>query len=161
MIKIRIATISLLILTFFNSSLFSQVDSILIEDSFYGYKYYFQGEKVSGNDVLELLVDHTGPYEQFKSANEAFIFANIFSVFGIALIATPTVMSIAGSDAKWSMAWAGAGLILVSVPLIYKFNKNVPLAIETYNSNPIPNKETEFEVGIGATSNGIGLCVNF
>lgn len=136
-------------------------DSIILKDSFYGYDYFYQGEKISGNDVLDILVDYPDIYDQFKSANEAFIFANVFCACGIALLATPIGMGIAGNNPNWSMAWAGAGIMLVSAPLFHKYNKNVPVAIGHFNSNPLFDNKVKAELFIGATKHGVGLSFNF
>lgn len=159
--RILNVTLFLLLLSSNLTNLFAQADSILIEDSFPGYKYFYQGEKISGNEVLDLLIDHPIVYDKFKSASEAYIFANIFSVFGIVLIATPAGMKMAGYESNWSMAWAGAGFMVVSIPLIYKYNKNIPIALDLYNKNPVPELEPTAVLKVGVTNNGFGLSYHF
>lgn len=150
-------------LLFCNSfNLLAQRDSISYEPTLYGFKYTYKGEKINGNRVLEIVENNTDVYDQFKSANEANVFANIFGLTGIFLIGLPAGMELTGYDANWSMAWAGTGLVIVSIPLFYKYNKNIPLAIDTYNSSkPLPKKEIGFKLNFGTTSYGLGLCLKF
>ncbi len=152
-----------LLLLFISTICYSQNDSLNIKETFGGYNYYYHGEQVKKDKVLEILEFNTEAYDIFKSASEAYVFANIFSVAGIILVATPAGMTIAGHESNWSMAWAGAGFILVSIPLFHKFNKHSYKALELYNSSLPQNINTSqnVQVNLGATQNGIGLNIVF
>lgn len=163
-LKICILSFTFIIsLIFCNSfDLIAQSDSIKYEPTVYGFKYTYNGEKINGNKVLEIVENNTAIYDQFKSANEANVFANIFGLTGIFLIGLPAGMELTGYEANWSMAWAGTGLVIVSIPLFYKYNKNIPIAIDMYNSSkPLPKKESSFKLNFGSTKNGIGFCFAF
>lgn len=156
-------SLSLLFLTIFmNINAHSQNDSIHLVKKFYKYNYFQQGKKLSNNDVLDIVFDNPAAYDKFKSGSEAYTFANIFTVLGLALIATPIGVTLAGEDAYWPMAWAGSGFIAVSVPLYLKSRKKIPNAINIYNMTPKSLiKEPTAKLEIGSTANGIGLCLVF
>ena len=161
-LNIRIASFLLTSILFTSFNSLAQIDSILFESGIAGYNYTYQGEKINGTQVLEIIENNTTAYEQFKSANEASVFANIFAVTGILLIALPAGMELTNYEANWSMAWAGSGLIVVSIPLFYKRNKNIPLAIDAYNNYSSPIKdESRLELNFGSNKNGVGLCLKF
>lgn len=143
---------------------FSQTDSILIESGLSGNNYFFHNQKLKSVQVLDMLEPNPDAYDLFNSGQEAFTFANIFGVTGIGLIITSSILSMTNDESNWSMAWAGAGIILVSVPLYHKYNKTTSAAINMYNgllpeSQPKPEDNTQLNFGI--TNNGIGFCLKF
>ncbi len=142
---------------------YSQNDSIIIKKTFSSFNYFYNGEQIKSSQVLEVLEVNTEAYDKFKSASEAYVFANIFGVAGIILVAVPAGMSIAGYESNWSMAWAGAGFIIVSIPLFHKYNKSTIKALELYNGSLPQNINSSYkpQLKLGATQNGIGINITF
>lgn len=137
-------------------------DSILAQSKFLSYKYLFRGMPVSANKVLEIIKDSTPAYENFASANEARVFAYIFGTSGVLFMAIPAVMSAFGNNKAWGIAYAGAGLVLVSVPLFVKHKTQTIKALELYNQNVEINttqQKTEFYLQLNQY--GLGFCLRF
>lgn len=138
------------------------VDSIVCKSSFLSYKYYVRGELTSADRVLKLMRDSTIAYDKFASANEARVFGYILGASGLVFMVVPATMSLFGNNKAWGMAYAGAGLTLVSIPLFIKHKTQIPKAIKLHNEMPPINfsqKRTELRLGI--TKNGVGLCLCF
>ncbi len=137
-------------------------DSIHYESGFLHYKYFVNGEQKSANQVLKLLPDSTFIYDNFSSANEARIFGYIFSSTGLLCMLIPSVMSAFGNNKAWGLAYAGAGIALVSVPLFIKHKNQVPKSIDAYHQLP-PVKQSKHtsQLLFGIHQNGLGFCLRF
>ncbi len=138
-------------------------DSIHYKSSFLSYKYIVHGNEMNFNEVLKTMKDSTPAYDTFKSANEAKVFGYIFSSLGLALIITPTIMSCFDNNKGWSMAYAGAGIAAVSIPLFIKHKRQVPKAIELHNNTVIlnDNDRVSLDLRFGINPNGLGFCLRF
>ncbi len=101
-------------------------------------------------------------YKQIKSAQSTFTMAMILSYAGGFMVGWPIGTAIAGGEPNWALAGIGAGLIVVTIPLIQKFNIQAKQAVDTYNaglqtSSFWEKSESKFSI----SGNGIGLTVKF
>jgi len=135
-----------------------------MESGLSGNNYFFHNQKIKSSQVLDMLEPNPDAYDMFNSGQEAFTFANIFGVTGMGLILTSTILSMTSDESNWSMAWAGAGIILVSIPLYNKYNKNTSAAVDLYNGllpESQPTEEIKTQLNFSVTNNGIGFCLKF
>lgn len=137
-------------------------DSIIAKTNFLSYKYLFRGVPISANKVLEIMKDSSDAYEDFASANEARVFAYIFGTSGVIFMALPVVMSAFGNNKAWGIAYAGAGLVLVSVPLFVKHKAQTIKALELYNQKvEINTAQRKTELHFQLTQYGLSFCLRF
>lgn len=84
--------------------------------------------------------------------------ANALAFVGGFLIGWPIGTAIGGGEPEWAMAGAGAGIIVVALPLISATKKNMQKAIQLEKgANVSGSVRLDFEMG----KNGIGLALKF
>jgi len=78
------------------------------------------------------------------------------------MVGWPVGTAIGGGDPNWAMAGIGAGLIVVTIPISQKFNKQAKQAVDIYN---LGLQETSFwdkrELRFSMNGNGLGLTLRF
>ena len=137
-------------------------DSISMKKVFGGYLFY-QGEKrLNMNQLVNAVKPNEQAYKQIKSAQSTNTFASIIGFTGGFMVGWPIGTSIGGGEPNWTMAGIGAGLIVVSIPISQKFNKQAKQAVDTYNgglqTSSFWNKS---ELRFSMTGNGVGLTLRF
>ena len=157
--------ITLFLSLFFVIPSFSQSipnKEIEIQKTFLGAKFYLDGEKVSLKRLESVLIDVPQSYRFVQQAKTSNIFSQIFGFAGGFLIGYPIGTAIAGGDANWNLALAGAGCLAVSIPLAIVGTNKVVKAVDLYNqSKTTSHNEQKLELNFALTSNGVGLVVNF
>lgn len=137
-------------------------DSISMKKAFGGYQFY-QGEKrLNMNQLVNAMKPNEQAYNHIKSAQSTYTFASIIGFAGGFMVGWPIGTAIGGGKPDWTMAGIGAGLIVVSIPISQKFNKQAKQAVDTYNgglqTNSFWNKN---ELRFFMTGNGVGLTLRF
>jgi len=71
--------------------------------------------------------------------------------------------AIRSKELNWAMFAVGFGFTAVYVPIVISTNKNVKLAVDTYNRDKIlsSNNENECDLKIGVTQNGFGIILKW
>jgi len=102
-------------------------------------------------------------YDQMEKAQSSNVFGNLFCIIGTGLIAYPVVTSLFDETPRWSMAWSGCALILITIPIFHNYNKQSEEAIRIYNSDlgNIPGNKPTSSVNFGVTPNGLGFKIIF
>lgn len=157
-----ILTISILLNFIVLSYAQTEADSLYMKKVFGGYQF-LQGEKVLNmNQLTDIMKPNAQAYKEIKAAKTNYSFALILGGAGGFMVGLPIGTAMGGGEPNWTMAGIGAGLIIASIPISIKFNKQAKKAIETYNqglrtSSHYNNKELK----IAMTSNGLGITLNF
>ena len=129
----------------------------------WGENYFYQnGEKLTKNQLTDLMKNNSKALDLMKSAKTNYAWASIIGFSGGALVGFPIGTAIGGGDAKWELAGAGAALIVIAIPILNKYNKKSEEAVELYNSNQpdvSANFKPTFNLKIKGTS--LGLTMNF
>jgi hypothetical protein len=137
-------------------------DSISIKKVFGGYSFY-QGEKrLNMNQLVNTMKPNGQAYLQITTAKSTYTFASIVGFAGGFLIGWPIGTAIAGGEPDWTLAAVGAGLIVASIPISQKYNKQAIQAVDTYNGGL---KSTSLiiknELRLSMTRTGAGLTLRF
>lgn len=144
---------------------FSQVvsDSIHIDETALGLKFYFQNQVIKDNQVSSLLETNFELYDLFETGREARVFGTVFATIGTGLLAIPFVTTLLGEKTNWAYTLAGTGFIGISIPLFRSYHNKTQSAIDQYNthlsSSPKRNETSGLSVGVNNT--GIGLVWSF
>ena len=120
-----------------------------------------EGVNLRMKEAMALMQNYPESLEYLKKARTNNTFAGVFGFIGGYLIGYPLGQSIAGGDANWGMAGAGAAVILVALPFHSAFKKNTQMAIELYNQADYKTLNNDVQLNIGLVGNGIGLKVTF
>jgi hypothetical protein len=137
-------------------------DSITMKKVFGGYQF-FQGEKILNmSKLVNAMKPNEQAYKEIKSARTTYVFANIVGGIGGALVGWPVGAAVGGGEPNWTLAAIGAGVIIVSIPISIKFNKQAKIAVNTFNSD---YRSTTFrdksELRFSLSGSGIGLALSF
>lgn len=137
-------------------------DSISMKKVFGGYQFYQGNKRLNMNKLVNTMQPNEVAYKEIKSAQSTYTIATIFGVAGGFMVGWPIGTALGGGDPNWTMAGIGAGLIVVSIPISQKFNKQAKHAVDTYNSGL---KTSSFwdksELELSMSGNGIGLKLRF
>ena len=109
-----------------------QIDIIRV---FGGYKYTQNGRDLKMKQLVNKMKYDEMAYPKIKSARLNNTLSTVFGATGGFLIAYPIGTAIANGEPNWTLAYIGAGLIVVSIPISLLGNKKAAKAIHIYNEN--------------------------
>ncbi len=137
-------------------------DTISMQKGFGGYRFY-QGERLL---IMKQLVNIMKPdeqaYKEIKAAQSTNTLATILGGAAGFMIGWPIGTALGGGEPNWTMAAVGAGLIVVSIPIIQKFNKQAKQAVQTWNSGlQTGSFRDRSEMRFLIVETGIGLSLRF
>lgn len=150
---------------FFVSASYGQTsnDSIAIIKSGGGTVFVQNGEQLNVNQLLNRMKPKPEAYKLMQKAQNTYTLGTVLSVAGGALVGFPIGTMLGGGDPEWGMAGAGAVLIVISVPLISKFKREVKIAVDAFNRDI--QQTTSFwgqtELRLAFSGNGVGLTLSF
>jgi hypothetical protein len=159
----KIAIVFFLLISCFTSSIGQTAsDSITMKKVFGGYQFNQGEQRLSVKDLVDVVKPNEYAYSQMKAAQSNYNLASVIGFAGGFMVGWPVGSALAGGDPEWVLAGIGAGLIVVSIPLTNKFNKQAKQAVESYNGNL---QTTSFwqksELEFCMTGNGVGLALRF
>ncbi len=100
---------------------------------FGGHYFKQEGNRLSQNDVLQLMESNKEAYALMKKSKANNTWALILGGIGGGLIGWPLGASIAGGDAQWELAAVGAGFVIGAIPLVSSAKKKAKKAVDLYN----------------------------
>ena len=137
-------------------------ESITMKKVFGGYQFYQGDKRLNVNQLVNTMKSNEQAYKEIRSAKTTYSIATVFAGAGGFMVGWPIGTAIGGGDPNWTMAGIGAGLIVVSIPLSLKFNKQASQAVNTYNRGSATglfwNKS---ELRFCMTGYGMGLRLRF
>lgn len=140
----------------------TETDSISMKKVFGGYQFYQGEKKLNVKQLVNTMKPNEYAYSQIKSAQSTYTMASIVSFAGGFMVGWPVGTAIGGGEPNWTLAGIGAGLLVVSIPISQKFNKQAKQAVDTYNQGL---QTTSFwdnsELRFSMTENGLGLTLRF
>ena len=141
---------------------YGQTESITMKKVFGGYQFYQGDKRLNMNQLLNTMKPNEQAYKEIKSAQSTYAIATVFAGAGGFMVGWPIGTAIGGGDPNWTLAGIGAGLIVVSIPISQKFNKQAKKAVDTYNGGSttglLLNKS---ELRFSMTGYGVGLMLRF
>lgn len=154
----------LILLTMCLSFTFGQtsLDSITMKKVFGGYTFYQGDKRLNMSKLVKIMRPNELAYKEIKAAQTTNIIAAIIAGTGGFMVGWPLGTALGGGDPNWTMAGIGAGLIVVSIPISQKVNKQSKRAVDTFNGGL---KTSSFwdknELRFSMTRNGVGLTLRF
>lgn len=140
----------------------SAADSITVKQEFGGSQICQDGKRLNMSQLGEELQFNEQAYKEFKGAKANYVVASIIGGAGGFMIGWTIGTAISGGEPNWALAGIGAGLIVVSIPISQKVNKQVVKAVDIYNSGLETSSCWEkTELRLAMTGNGVGLILRF
>uniref|UniRef100_UPI003216684B hypothetical protein n=1 Tax=uncultured Draconibacterium sp. TaxID=1573823 RepID=UPI003216684B len=156
-------TLIIFLLTAGFSFVFAQNEAeITMKKVFGGYQFYQGDQRLNMKGLVNAVENNEQAFAEMKAARSTYTFATIMSGAAGFMIGYPVGTAIGGGDPNWALAGIGAGLILVSIPISQKFNKQAKQAVDTYNAGlPTSSFWDKNELRLSMTGNGVGLTLWF
>ena len=154
----------LILLTVCLSFTFGQTlsDSITIKKAFGGYHFYHGGKRLNMSQLVKTMEPNEQAYKEIKAAQSTYTLATIIGGAGGFMVGWPLGTAVAGGEPNWILAGIGAGLVVVSIPISQKYNRQAKSAVDSFNGGL---KTSSFwdktELRFAMTGNGIGLTFKF
>jgi len=123
--------------------------------------YYQHGMKLNFNELKSTISSNPEASELMEKA-QSNSRASSFLGYGAGyLIGYPIGTWIGGGEPLWGLAAAGAGLLVIAIPLTSTANKKVEQAVETYNKGLKTKEKDAVTLKLSGTSHGVGLVLFF
>jgi hypothetical protein len=134
-----------------------------VEKVFAGHRFSQNGHRLSVDEMVALMRENKEAYAKMKAAKSTSTIASILSGAGGFMVGYPVGTHFAGGEPNWTMAGIGAGLIVVSIPISIKFNRQAKSAVDLYHAGLYEArlKQNPTELLLGSTKNGYGLVLRF
>lgn len=123
--------------------------------------FYLENRVLKPRNMLELMKDNPAALEEMKKAKANSDAASVFAFLGGGLIGWTLGGLIGPEPPTWGLAAAGAGLILVALPLSSSYVKRASKATEIYNSSLKQTGHQPVKVNLGLSDHGFGLTMKF
>lgn len=137
-------------------------DTISIQKTFGGQKFYQADKRLSMAELKNILRSNDAAYRELRSAQTANTLATIIGGAGGFMVGWPIGTSLGGGKPNWVMAGIGAGLIVASIPISQTFNKRSKNAVAMFNRGI---KTSSFwdkkELLLSLTATAAGLTLRF
>jgi hypothetical protein len=139
----------------------AQQSPIEIKKGFGGIKLMQNGQVLRPKMVLDIMKSNPDALAEFKKAKSNFDAGQVLGFIGGALIGWPLGTAAGGGDPNWGLAGAGAGLVLVSIPLSVGYKKHATKAVEIYNGNTGATGRIPVKMTMSPYPGGLSLQVRF
>ena len=138
-------------------------DKIKIERIFGGYKYTQNGRELKMKQLVRTMKYDELAFPKIKSARFNNTLSVILGASGGLLVGWPIGTAISNGDPNWTLAYIGAGLIAISIPISIMGNKQAIKAVKIYNENLTkqafqPHHPT---LRFSVNASGLGLTLQF
>lgn len=146
-----------LLVILFSSFAFSQ------EITMQGNKYFVNGEQISSRDVKAKIASNEEALKLFKSGKNKASLGGLFLGLGVAFCTADLVKGlVSDEDYPGAPTYIGAGLLVVSVPILIGKNKKMRQGIETYNAGLKNSGDADdLELNLITNQNGYGIQLRF
>ena len=132
--------------------------------SIQGNKYYQNETRIASYNIKQIVKSNSEAFTFIKSAKRRKTWAQLCAGTGAFMIGGQLGRNLTNQRFLWSVAGAGAGLIVVSVPLFISSKNKTHDAVETFNSGLDKTSnihEIKPELKLASTGNGLGLFYKF
>ena len=138
----------------------SASDSIKVKEGS-GTVFQQNGEKLSPQELLSITESNNEAHKEMEIAKINYDVGMTLGFTGGFLVGWPFGRTLTGGDFDWSLAGAGAALIIAGLPFNSSYKKHAKEAARIYNSGFYQAAANKTELNIGLTSHGVGLTVSF
>lgn len=155
----RIVLLTTLMLVCISCCLAQRIEST---KNFGGYWYSQNGTRLNMNELVNLMEPDSEAYDLMRSARSNSTISQIISIPAGALIGWPLGSAIGGGDPQWGLAAAGAGLLVLAIPISSAGNRKAQEAIALYNGSlSYSYSRRRPTIAFISTSTGVGLGITF
>lgn len=153
----------LLLAIIFGSLLTTNAQVIESTKTFGGYKFVQGTNKMTMGELYNAMTPESESFNIMKKAKGNLAIAQVMGALGGFGIGLPLGAQIAGGEPNWIFAGVGAGLIIISIPVSSKANKEAKRAVDLHNASLTTGSIEGFkpEFSILGNSQGIGLSMQF
>ena len=126
-------------------------------------QYYQNDQLLKHKQLLNIMQSNQEALDIYKKASSTSIFGLVLAGAGGGMIGwTIGTLLTDEFDTNWAIAGIGAGLIVVSIPIVKSAGKRVSNAVDIYNNGLSANSgSNNLELNCTFTGNGLGLVLNF
>jgi len=138
-------------------------DTIEIIKKSMGYIYKYKGEPLSLNQLGDILERNKTSEDLFKSAKSSSGFINVLGFVGGFCLGYGLAPALYGRQPDLAIAGIGAGILVISLPLVSSAENKLKNAVDIYNS-AIPqsmNSPLQYEMKLAMSPNAIGVVIRF
>jgi hypothetical protein len=141
----------------------SDKEDIEIEKVFGGNKYSQNGINLNLKRMVKIMRYDEIASQKIKSARLKTTLSKVFNITGGILVVWPIVTAITNGDPNWTLAYIGAGLIVISIPLSIAGNKQAAKAVNIYNTNRRSQafQSHSLKLRLNITGVGFGFALEF
>lgn len=126
-------------------------------------RFYIDSTRLTTSQIVVACGANEPAADMFGKAQESKFFGTLFCIVGGTLVLYPIVSCIWDDTPNVPMAVAGGCMALISIPIFINYNRQSREAYRLMHQEYVPPKEVDADVSlnIGATRNGIGICLKF
>lgn len=142
---------------------FCNAQRIEIKKSFGGYIYSQNGARMTMGDMVDAMESNAAALRLIKKARANNATASVIGFVGGGLIGWPIGTALAGGESNWNLAAYGAGLVVVTIAISTRSNRQAKKAVELYNASLETSSLYEFKPQFSfiANGNGLGFSMSF
>ena len=139
----------------------STTDSVYVEKSLFGYRFYQVDTRLNLNQLPYVMEGNEEARMLMMRSKKGNTWATVLSGTGGFLVGWQLInAAISGGEANWVIAGVGGGLIIASIPVFSASYRQALDAIEMHNQT-VGGTSRRIELDVGFTRNGVGLVLGF
>lgn len=140
----------------------SKDKTITTRKVFGGYQFYQGAQRLNMSQLVRAVEPNAEAHKLAKSAKSNIVFSSIIGGVGGFMLGWNLGTAIGGGEPNWYVAGAGAGLILVSIPISNKGMRQAKSAVQLHNDSSGYGFEREaFRMYFMIAEGGPGLGIRF
>ena len=144
----------LFILIFLSIGSFAQNHTLRAEKG----RFYIDDQKSTLRDFVNVMESNPEAYELALKAKSGYGAGSAISFIGGFLIGWPLGTALGGGDPNWGLAAAGAGVLVVAIPIMSSANKKLTQAMDIYNNG---SSQQMGKLDLKIMSTKVGLVYSF
>lgn len=121
-------------------------------------RFYVDGEITNLANFVEIMNVNPEAYELAKKAKSGYSSGNVLGFIGGFMIGWPIGTAIGGGDPNWVLAGAGAGVLILAIPIISSANKKMNKAVELYEGE---SNQSVTSLKFKVSPNKVGFVYSF
>jgi hypothetical protein len=154
-------TISILSFFIVSTACLGQNQPIVYNESGFGTIFTQDGKTLRPKNLVTITEGQEEANLYMDKAKLNSDLATFFGFVGGALIGWPIGTALGGGDPNWALAGAGAGCIVIAIPLSSGYKKNAIKGVESYNKNISTSSQRRGTYQLTASGAGIGISFSF
>lgn len=101
-------------------------------------RFYINDEQSTLRDFVGAMKSNQEAYDLALKAKSGYDAGSVVGFIGGFMIGWPIGTAIGGGDPNWGLAAAGAGVLVIAIPIMSSANKKLDQALDIYNTAELP-----------------------